>query len=71
MIQATVTSTKTGRVIKKSYTARQLLEDFYGEDQLMIAMTECDCEPDGEESHTDCNCHEEWDDWTLVLEQHS
>lgn len=71
MIQAALTSNKTGRVIKSSYTARQLLENFCGEDDLMVAMSECDCQPTGMLSFVECNCHEEWDDWTLVLEQHS
>lgn len=71
MIQATVTSKISGRVIKKSYTARQLLEDFYGEDDLIVAMTQCDCQPIGETYVVECNCDYEWEDYTLVLEQHS
>jgi len=71
MIQATLTSKKSGRVIKQSYTARQLLEDYYGEDDLVIKMIECDCQPVGETNVVECNCHEEWDDYTMVLEQHS
>lgn len=71
MIQATVTSKKSGKVIKKSYTARQLLEDFIDEDDLVIAMTQCDCQPVGETNVVECNCDFEWEDYTLVLEQHS
>ena len=69
MIQATLTSKKSGRIIKKSYTARQLLEDFYGEDDLMVAMTECDCQPVGETYVVECNCYLQWEEWKLELEQ--
>lgn len=71
MIQATITSKKTGRVISKSYTAKQLLDDYCGESDLMVAMTECDCEPVGMLSFVECNCYEEWEAWTLVLKEQS
>ncbi|MEK3955669.1 MULTISPECIES: acetyltransferase [unclassified Psychrobacillus] len=71
MIQATITSNKTGRVIMKSYSAKQLLDDYCGESDLMVAMTECDCEPTGMLSFVECNCYEEWEEWTLVLKEQS
>jgi hypothetical protein len=67
MIQAIVISKKTGRTIKRSYTAKQLLEDFFGGDDLMQNMTECDCQPVGETNVVECNCCEEWFDYTLEL----
>ena len=69
MIQATVISKITGRTIKNSYTANQLLDDFLDRDDLVISMTECDCEPIGETNVVECNCDEEWEDCTLILDE--
>lgn len=65
MIQLTLTSNITNRVIKKSYTARQLLET----DEIAVVqeMTDCGCQPVGETYVVDCNCDEEWFDYTLVV----
>ena len=67
MIQLTLTSKTTGRIIKKSYTARQLLES--DEQSVVEEMSECDCRmlPRGETNVVECNCDEEWHDYTLVV----
>ncbi|MFY0744797.1 acetyltransferase [Solibacillus silvestris] len=67
MIQLTLTSNKTGRVIKRSYTGRQLLES--DEQSVVEEMSECDCamKPRGETNVIECDCYEEWEDYTLVI----
>jgi hypothetical protein len=65
MIQLTLKSDITGRVIKKSYTARQLLES--DEIEVVQEMSACDCQPIGETNVVECNCDDEWYDYTLIV----
>ncbi|MCG7345357.1 acetyltransferase [Sporosarcina sp. ACRSL] len=67
MIQLTLTSNVTGRVIKSSYTARQLLES--NEIDIVEEMSKCNCDmlPRGETNVVECNCDDEWFDYTLVV----
>jgi hypothetical protein len=55
-----------GRVVEGSYTPRQLL-DFLDEDELVTNLTTCSCQPVGETNYTECNCDEEWHDFTLLI----
>ena len=66
MIEATLKSNITNRVIKSSYTARQLL-DFFDEEELVLDMGKCDCQPVGETNVIDCGCYEEWEDYNLTF----
>lgn len=67
MVNATVTSRVSGRVINRTYTARQIL-DFFDEEELVLDMTKCGCQPVGETYVVDCNCDYEWEDYVLELE---
>lgn len=66
MIEAILTSKASGRTIKSSYTARQLL-DFYDEEALVSDMSACNCQPTGETYVVECNCDSEWEDYTLKI----
>ncbi|MFF2532411.1 acetyltransferase [Brevibacillus sp. NPDC058079] len=68
MIKAILTSNISHRVIESSYTPRQLL-DFFDEEELVQKMTKCYCQPIGETNVIECNCDEEWEDYTLKLEE--
>ena len=65
MIEIIVRSNLSGRIVKSSYTARRLVEK--DEDQIIEEMTICDCQPIGETSFTECNCSDEWDDYTMIV----
>lgn len=67
MVEITLESKITGRVIKLSYTARQLFEKFIDEEELMQDMSKCDCQPIGETNVIDCGCNEEWEDYVVVI----
>ena len=66
LVEVSLKSNKTERVIKASYTARQLL-DFFDESDLVIEMSKCECQPIGETNFVECNCDEEWEDYTLIV----
>ncbi|MDA1675127.1 acetyltransferase [Bacillus cereus group sp. TH152-1LC] len=66
-MEVTLTSKKTNRVIKASYTARQIL-NFMDEDELVLDMCQCDCQPVGETNVVECNCEAEWEDYKLSFE---
>ena|GEM_PF-6181936 len=68
MVEVTLTSKRSGRVLKSSYTARQLLD--IDEIDMVINMTECDCQPVGETYVVDCNCDYEWQEYELVIGEH-
>ncbi|MFF2532464.1 acetyltransferase [Brevibacillus sp. NPDC058079] len=68
MIKAILKSNISDCVIESSYTPHQLLS-FSGEEELIEKMSKCDCQPIGETNVVECNCDEEWDDYTLVLEE--
>lgn len=67
MIQLTLTSNVTGRVIKSSYTGRQLLDS--DEQSIVEEISKCDCDmlPRGETNVVECKCDDEWFDYTLVV----
>lgn len=66
IIEVTLKSKKTNRVIQASYTARQIL-NFMDEDELVLDMHQCDCQPVGETNVVECNCEAEWEDYELTL----
>jgi hypothetical protein len=66
MIEVTLKSNTSGRIIKSTYTARQLL-DFSGEEDLVFEMSKCDCQAIGETYVVECNCEQEWEDYTLTF----
>jgi len=66
MIEITIKSNLSGREVKASYTARQLINK--DEDQIVEEMTICDCQPIGETNITECDCSDEWDDYTMIVE---
>lgn len=66
MIEVHLISNISEKKIKSSFTARQIL-DFCGEEELIEKMTECDCTQLHEYGHDPCNCHEEWEDYTLII----
>lgn len=68
MVEITLTSKVSGRVIKSSYTARQLLET--DEIDLVMDMTKCECEPIGETNVVECSCDDEWEQYELVIGEH-
>ena len=67
MVSATLTSKISRRVIVRSYTPRQIL-DFLDEEELVLNMTECNCQPIGETNVVECNCDSEWEEYVLELE---
>lgn len=66
-VKVTLRSNTSGRIIQSSYTPLQLLEDFCDKEDLMIAMSQCECQPVGETNFVECNCDEEWEDSTLTM----
>ncbi|EKN40692.1 hypothetical protein [Clostridium botulinum] len=65
MIEIILKSNITERVIKSTYTGQQLLE--MNEEEIVDEMTKCDCKPIGETNTVECNCYEEWQDYTLIV----
>jgi len=65
MIEVILKSNISQRVLKASYTARQLLE--MSEEDIVEKMAMYDCQPIGETNVVDCNCCEEWDDYTMIV----
>lgn len=63
-IPVRLTSKASGRVIERTYTAKQLLE-FMDEDELVVTMSQCNCQPVGETNVVECNCEDEWEDYKL------
>ncbi|PED05328.1 acetyltransferase [Bacillus pseudomycoides] len=53
--------------MKQSYTARKIL-DLY-EEEPVVEMTPCDCQPVGETNVVECDCDREWEDYTLTLDE--
>ncbi|MFY0519349.1 hypothetical protein ACOMCU_16200 [Lysinibacillus sp. UGB7] len=68
MVEIMLTSKNSGRVIKSSYTARQLLET--DEIDIVMDMTKCDCQPVGETYVVECNCDDEWEQYELIIGEH-
>lgn len=69
MVEITLKSKVSGRIIKSSYTARQLLET--DEIDIVMDLTKCDCQPVGETNVVECNCDEEWENYELVIGEHN
>lgn len=67
MIEVVATSKISNRIVRKLYTARQLLENFSDEEDLVIDMTDCGCQPIGETNVVDCNCDSEWTDYECTI----
>jgi hypothetical protein len=65
MIKAIVMSKVSGRVVEGLFTARQLLDTY--EEDLVLSLTACGCQPVGETYVVDCRCDEEWDGYELEL----
>ncbi|MTI49684.1 MAG: acetyltransferase [Firmicutes bacterium] len=65
MIEVIVINNKTEEIVYGYYAARQLLDTT--EEKLVEEMTDCDCEPIGETNVVECNCFEEWEDYTLIV----
>ncbi|WDI05175.1 hypothetical protein PUW25_25540 (plasmid) [Paenibacillus urinalis] len=68
-IPCVLKNNRDGRIINQSFTPRQLLTDFYDENELAEAMvaSACNCQPIGETYDTDCNCFEEWENYSIVI----
>ena len=71
MVEITVTSKTSGRIKKASLTARQLVENFIDEADLVQEITKCNCQAVGETYVVDCNCDYEWEDYVLVYSDES
>ncbi|WP_255287657.1 hypothetical protein [Bacillus thuringiensis] len=65
MIEVTLKSNVSGRIIEQLYEARQILA--LHEEELVSEMTSCDCQPIGETNVVECNCDSEWEDYILTL----
>ena len=65
MIEILIKSNSTNREVKASYTARQLIDK--DEEDIVEEMTICDCQPIGETCFTECDCSDEWDDYTMIV----
>lgn len=67
MIEITLKSNTTGRILKKDYTARELLDKE--EITILEEMTVCGCEilPRSETNLVECNCEDEWIDYKILL----
>lgn len=69
MIKIIIKSNKTGRTVEGEYTAKELLDSY--EDEIVEQLTECDCQPIGETNVVECNCCEEWEDYSLDIIENS
>ena len=67
MIEAIVRSKISCRIIKDQFTARQILDDFMDEQDIVEYMTKCDCQPIGETNVVECNCEDEWEDYEFWI----
>lgn len=65
MIEIVLKSNISQRIVKASYTGRQLMDK--SEDEIVDEMGACDCEPVGETYVIGCNCCDEWDNYTLII----
>lgn len=65
-IQVTVKSKLSGREEKGYVTAKHLLETY--EEDLVLELVECNCQPVGETYVVECNCIDEWEEYALTIE---
>ena len=65
MVELTITSIKTGKKIKSTYTPRQLLDT--DEESLVNEMTQCSCQSIGESYLIECSCDEKWEEYRLII----
>ncbi|WCS67914.1 hypothetical protein Goe26_00020 [Bacillus phage vB_BsuM-Goe26] len=65
-MKVSVKSNITGKWKQAEYTGRELL--YACEDELVEALTRCDCKPEGESAFVDCECYKEWEDYAIYFE---
>ncbi|WP_303984269.1 hypothetical protein [Niallia circulans] len=71
MIKVTLKNNKTNEEIETYYSIRNLISHG-GEDLLVENIIEnnvCHCKPVGEKNVIECNCWEEWEDTTLIIDE--
>jgi hypothetical protein len=64
-VKVVITSKETNRSVTAHVKPVDLVDKYVDEWDMVQELTQCDCQPLGEAGYTECNCWEEFEEYTV------